>query len=91
MAHRRQAIKKIRTDKRRLTHNIRVRSELKTTGRKLESFISNKKVAEASQQSRVFFSKLDKAVKKGLIHKNRASRTKSRLSIRLNNLKAKAS
>jgi small subunit ribosomal protein S20 len=88
MAHRRSSIKKIRTDKRRREHNLRVISELKTTARKLGALILSKKADEAGQQSRVFFSKLDKAVKKGIIHKNRASRRKSRVTLKINSLKA---
>ncbi len=87
MAHRRQSIKKIRIDKRRREHNIRVISELKTVTRKLQGFVAGKNYDEAVKQSRVFFSKLDKAVKKGILHKNRASRRKSRVTLRLNALK----
>ncbi len=87
MAHRRSSIKKIRTDKRRREHNVRVISELKTAARKLGALIISKKPDDASKESRVFFSKLDKAVKKGIIHKNRASRRKSRLTLQINSLK----
>lgn len=87
MAHRRQSIKKIRIDKRRRERNLRVISELKTVARKLQGFLTAKNHDEAVKQSRVFFSKLDKAVKKGILHKNRASRRKSRITLRVNALK----
>lgn len=87
MAHRRSSIKKIRIDKRRRERNMQVISELKTTVRKVNSLIGEKKYNEASKASGLFFSKLDKAVKKGIIHKNRASRRKSRLTLRLNSLR----
>ena len=86
MAHRRSAIKKIRADKRRHTQNVRVGSELKTVKRKTLSAIIAKNADEAKAQIRVLFSKIDKAVKKGLLHKNRASRTKSRISRKINEL-----
>lgn len=88
MAHRRSSIKKIRVDKRRRERNLRVISELKTAARKLQSTLLAKNLDEAVKASRAFFSKLDKAVKKGIIHKNRASRRKSRIALRLNSLKA---
>ena len=88
MAHRRSAIKKIRADKRRHTQNIRVASELKTVKRKTLEAIVAKKADEAKAQIRLLFSKIDKAVKKGLLHKNRASRTKSRISKKINSLKS---
>ncbi len=84
MAHRRSSIKKIRVDKRRRENNVRVISELKTTARKMYAFLAAKNPAEAAKASRLFFSKLDKAVKKGIIHKNRASRRKSRIARRIN-------
>ena len=88
MAHRRSSIKKIRIDKRRRLHNLRVISELKTVTRKVQEFIAAKKQDEAVKKSRELFSKLDKAVKKGILHKNRASRQKSRLTLKINSLKA---
>ena len=88
MANRRSSIKKIRIDKRRRLRNLSVISELKTATRKLQTLITEKKRDEALQASRTFFSKLDKAVKKGIFHKNRASRRKSRISLKIQALKA---
>ena len=87
MAHRRSSIKKIRIDKRRRARNLRVISELKTASRKLNAFILVKNFDAALKESRGYFSKLDKAVKKGILHKNRASRRKSRLHLKINTLK----
>ena len=86
MAHRRSSIKKIRIDKKRRENNIRVISELKTAARSLVAAITSKKKDEATKASRNYFSKLDKAVKKGILHKNKASRRKSRLSLKVNSL-----
>ncbi len=79
MANRRQSIKKIRVDKRRREHNIRVRSELKTVLRNVRETLAAKKKTEASEAFRTLASKLDKAVKKKAIPSNRASRIKSRI------------
>ncbi len=88
MAHRRQSIKKIRIDKRRREVNLRTISELKTYTRKVAELITAKKRTEAAKAAGELFSKLDKAVKKGIIHKNRASRRKSRITLSINKLKA---
>ena len=88
MAHRRSSIKKIRIDKRRREHNVRVISELRTVQRRVSSFIADKKRSEAALASRDLFSKLDKAVKKGILHKRNASRHKSRVTLKINSLKA---
>ncbi len=87
MAHRRSSIKKIRIDKRRRARNVRTLSELKTAMRKLNAFILVKNFDEALKESRRYFSKLDKAVKKGVLHKNQGARRKSRITLKINSLK----
>lgn len=87
MAHRRASIKKIRIDIRRREHNVRVISELKTVARKVARLITEKNAVEAAKEARNLFSKLDKAVKKNIIHKNKASRRKSRITLKINSLK----
>ena len=88
MANRRSSIKKIRVDKRRRVRNVQVISELRTVARKVNSLIVAKKADEAAKESRSLFSKLDRAVKKGVLHQNSASRSKSRVILRINSLKA---
>ena len=90
MAHRRSSLKKIRIDKRRRAVNVRIISELKTVTRKVAHLIAQKNADEAAKQSRELFSKIDKAVKKGILHKNLASRRKSRLSLKINSLKTQS-
>ncbi|PKB83073.1 MAG: 30S ribosomal protein S20 [SAR202 cluster bacterium Io17-Chloro-G9] len=59
------------------------RTILATAARSIESGDT----AVAEQAVLVAISSLDRAVQKGVIHKNTASRRKSRLSIKLNRLK----
>ena len=87
MAHCRSSIKKIRVDKRRREVNRRTISELRTVARQVTSLIAAKKADEASRASGELFSKLDKAVKKGILHENTASRRKSRVQLKINSLK----
>lgn len=88
MAHRRASIKKIRVDKRRNEINLRVKSELKTVLRKLADAFTTKNADKVKAAAQLAYSKIDKAVKKGLLHDNTASRKKSRIQLRLNKLKA---
>ena len=88
MANRRSSIKKIRVDIRRHERNVRVLSELKTVLRKTTRLLTEKAPQELAQQSRALFSKLDKAVKKNIIHTNRAARLKSRIQRKINSLTA---
>ena len=88
MANRRSSIKKIRVDIRRREHNVRVLSELKTVLRKTSRLLAEKKADQIASQSRELFSQLDKAVKKKVMHRNRASRLKSRIQQKINSLKS---
>lgn len=90
MAHRRSSIKKIRIDKRRRLQNLRVISELKTFARKAKQSVDEKKHDEALTTARELFSKIDKAVKKGIVHRNVANRRKSRLTLAINALAKRA-
>ena len=88
MAHRRSSIKKIRIDKKRRVQNTQTLSDLRTIQRKVKTLLTDKKKSEVLTLSRELFSKLDKAVKKGVIYKNFASRQKSRVTLKINALKA---
>ena len=69
--------------------NVMVLSDLRSVARQVKGLMSEKKIQDAVKASHNLFSKLDKAVKKGLLHKNKASRSKSRLAKRLNALQGK--
>ena len=83
-----QAVKRVRADKRRHEINIRITSELKTLSKKVEALLSSNKKEEAKTAARVYISKLDKAAAKKVIHKNIASRKKSRVLKKLSKLSA---
>lgn len=68
-----QAIKKVRQDKRKIIYNLRVK---KTYKQAVAAFRKNPVAKSISG----VFSKLDKAAKTNIIHKNKAARLKSRLS-----------
>ncbi len=67
------AKKALRQDRRRATSNQLVRQRLKRVISKTKGERTTKELAE-------FYRVLDRAVKKGVIHKNKAKRLKSRLA-----------
>jgi len=78
LANTRSAQKRIRSDERKRVRNQKVRSRVKTFVKKAEqSIVSQDEVTVES--IRLACSELDKAVSKGVLHKNNAARRKSRL------------
>jgi len=74
------ALKRVRSDRTRRLRNAGALGELKTLARKFERLLQGKEKEKAGSLLKEVFQKLDKAVSRGIIHKNRSSRKKSRLS-----------
>jgi small subunit ribosomal protein S20 len=83
MPQKRSAYKEIRKSKKRRFSNIRLTSELKTLVREYNALLAGKKIDQAKELLKAVASKLSRAVKKGVLHRNTASRKISRLSKRL--------
>ncbi len=83
MPQKRTAFKEIRKSKKRHLRNISIVSDIKTSVKKFNSLLSEKKFDEAKNFLKKVSSKLDKAASKGVVHKNTASRKISRLSKKL--------
>lgn len=83
MANRRAAVKTLRVDKKRHAHNLAIRRELKKNMKKFLALVAAKSTEEAKKMLTKVSSLLDKAAKKNIIHKNTASRKKSRLAKQL--------
>ena len=88
MPRTRSAAKQARASLRRQAHNKTIKSRLHTLESKLLSLVDAKKAAEASGAYRLLTSALDKAAKVQVIHRNTASRKKSRLAARMKTLAA---
>lgn len=69
--------KRARQAERRRARNAPVRSSLKTQQRKLRDALGSKDSASLIATYRELTSQLDKAVKRGIIHKNQANRKKA--------------
>ena len=80
MAQSRQAIKRHRNSLAKQAQNKSVKSALKTTVAKVHSAAKEQKKEEVNKLLSAVFSKIDKAVKYGVLHKNLAARKKSRIT-----------
>ena len=83
MANHLSALKRARQTERRTARNRAHTSQLRTALRKFRQSLQSGKPADAKAAFAGTVSAIDKAVKKGVIHKNTAGRYKSRLSARL--------
>ncbi|MCX7694569.1 MAG: 30S ribosomal protein S20 [Caloramator sp.] len=84
MANIKSAIKRIRVTERRTLRNKMVKSAVKTAIKKFELALNSGNIDEAKVLYAEAVKALDKAAAKGVIHKNAASRKKSRLTVKLN-------
>ena len=83
MANHLSALKRARQTERRTTRNRDNTSALRTQLRELRETIAKGDKATAEQMYRKTVSALDKAIQKGTLHENTASRYKSRLGTRV--------
>lgn len=80
------AIKRVEVTQKRTIRNARIKSALRTTIKRFEEAMKAADRNEADLKLRRAVVAIDKAVTKGILHKNAASRKKSRLTKRLNKL-----
>ena len=86
MPNRKSALKSLKKNIKRHKRNKPLRSELKTKNKKFNVLLSENKLDEAKNYLKDFTVKIDKAASKGIIHKKKADRKKSRLMKKLNKL-----
>lgn len=86
MATSRQAKKRARQNIKRRERNQAVKSELKTFVRKTREAVDAGDKELAQENLKVASRKLDKAVSKGVIHRNQAANRKSKLAKRVNSM-----
>lgn len=86
MANIKQQKKRVLTNEKRRLRNQAVKSELKTYIRKTRLAVEAGNAEEAETLLVAASRKLDKAVSKGVIHRNQAANRKSKLAKRVNAL-----
>jgi small subunit ribosomal protein S20 len=87
MANHFSALKRARQTETRTARNRANTSRLRSSLRELRETLAKGDKSSAEQVYRKTVSALDKAIQKGILHENTASRYKSRLSARVKALK----
>lgn len=88
MAHHKSAIKRARQNLKRRAHNRHQRSTLRTALKTYRELLDAKNAEAAGKEYTTVQKAIDKAVTKGLLHRNAAARYKSRLAAALKKLQA---
>lgn len=86
MAHSKSSKKRVFIGERNAARNKSIKSRVKTFVKKVLIAVEAKNVDEAKAALQVAYKELDKAVTKGVLKKNTASRKKSRLAVKVNAL-----
>ena len=88
MANTRSALKRMRQSEKRRVRNAGVRTSVRTAVKTTRTSLAAASVEEARASLARAIQLLDRAVTKGVVHKNAAARKKSRLTRQLNALAA---
>ena len=86
MANHKSADKRTRQDKKKTIVNRRMMTAIRTFEKKALVAMDAGEKETAEKLVKTFESRMDRAAKKGLVHKNKASRKTSRLSVRLSKM-----
>lgn len=84
MPNHKSAEKRMRQNEKRREVNRQNRSRLRTGVKKLRTALSGSDAGQVQELLPETVSLIDKAVQKGVLHKNAAARYKSRLTMRVN-------
>ena len=83
MPNHKSAEKRVRQNERRRVVNKSNRTRLRTAVKNLRGTLTKGNGAEAAELLPKTISEIDKAVQKGVLHRNAAARHKSRLTVRV--------
>ena len=86
MANTAQARKRVRQSEKSRTRNAAQKSNFRTSIKKVLKSLSDKNKDQSNANFKEAMSVMDKLVTKGLIHKNKAARQKSRLNKKIQGL-----
>ncbi|MEN3183728.1 MAG: 30S ribosomal protein S20 [Atribacterota bacterium] len=90
MPNTKSALKNLRKSEKRRLRNKAVKSATKTYIKKFLKLLESGKVEEAQTFLSEVYKRVDMAVSKGVFHKNKAARIKSRLAQKLNRVLSQA-
>jgi small subunit ribosomal protein S20 len=86
VANSKQSAKRARQGEKRRQHNVGLRSRMRTAIKAVQAAVAAGDADQASALYKEAVPKIDTMVNKGLVHKNKAARTKSRLNARIRSL-----
>ncbi|MEA4884922.1 MAG: 30S ribosomal protein S20 [Clostridia bacterium] len=86
MPNNKSAEKRVRTSRVRTLRNASVKSSVKTAIRRFHEALAQPEAGASENQLNRAFSAIDRAAKKGVIHKNQAARRKSQLARKANRI-----
>lgn len=86
MPNHKSAEKRVRQNEKRRAVNRNNQSRLRTQIKRLRAVLGGSDKQQSQELLNPTISLIDKAVNKGILHKNTAARYKSRLTARVNNL-----
>ncbi len=89
MANHKSALKRHRQSEKKRIRNTAVKSTIKTSIKGVRESIKDKNTEEATLRLKKANTQLDKAVTKGVLHRNNASRKISRLTTAVNAISSK--
>lgn len=90
MPNTKSALKNLRKSEKRRLRNKAIKSTTKTYIKKFLKLLESGKVEEAKAFLNEVYKRVDMAVSKGVFHKNKAARIKSRLTQKLNRILSQA-
>jgi small subunit ribosomal protein S20 len=86
VANTKQSAKRARQSEKNRQHNVALRSRMRTAVKAILKATNEGNAEAASAAYKEAVPKIDTMVNKGLIHKNKAARAKSRLNTRVRNI-----
>jgi small subunit ribosomal protein S20 len=88
VANSKQSAKRARQGEKRRQHNVALRSRMRTAIKSVLTAVQDGNTDEANTLYKAAVPQIDTMVNKGLVHKNKAARTKSRLNARIRGIGA---
>lgn len=88
MANLKSAIKRVNTNNKKRALNQSFKADMRSTIKKVESFIEANDVENAKSTFQLATKKIDKTIQKGIIHVNNGNRQKARLAKKMKTISA---
>ncbi len=86
MPNMKNAEKKVRVIAKKKESNNEFAASMRTAIKNVEKAVKNNDKTKASENLKIAIKRIDKAVSKGVIHKNKSARNKSRLTKKVNEM-----